>query len=53
MKTWIVRKNCEYSYAVEAETWDEAAILSDSKPLEEWDTSWSKTEVDETEDEGV
>jgi hypothetical protein len=49
MAKHIVRKNCEYSMAIEAESAEEAIQIADKIPDNEWNQSWSALEVEEEE----
>ena len=44
--TYLIRKNCEYSIVVEAETGDAALLKAEFIPLDVWDTAWSDLEID-------
>jgi hypothetical protein len=50
MPTWIVRTNCEYSLAIEAETAEEAMQQAEAVPYSEWGQAWAEYEA-ELEDE--
>lgn len=43
---YIVRKNCEYSMRIEAESEEEAVLKSETVPLDEWIQAWSTTETE-------
>ncbi len=46
MRTFIVRRNCEYSVAIEAVS-DAEAIRMAPADLSDWDSAWSPTEAEE------
>ena len=45
-KQWLVRRNCEYSTVVEAETEEEAVDLSLDVPPRDWDVAWGLAEAE-------
>jgi hypothetical protein len=46
MPIYIVRKNCEYSVAVEADSPEEAMTKADAVNLWNWSASWSPMEAE-------
>lgn len=47
MANWIVRKNCEYSLLVEADTEKEAIDKAELEPDTQWDHAWSVIDAEE------
>ena len=42
----LVRKNCEYSLDVEADSDEEALAKANAIPLSEWNQAWAPDEVE-------
>lgn len=51
MKTYLVRRNCEFSVEVEAEDEDAAIAAATALPDEDWQQAWSEAEVEWDEEE--
>lgn len=47
LRRFLIRRNCEYSIEVDAETEEEAINEANSNPLDEWTQAWSPTEVED------
>lgn len=43
---YLIRRNCEYSIMVEAESEDEAIATAADKEPDAWDTAWSGNEAE-------
>ena len=53
MPKYLVRANCEYSMAVEADSEDEALEIACRTRLNEWDQAWSPDEVELCEEDEI
>lgn len=56
MKKFLIRRSCDYSIVIEAETADEAMTLAEHKvtedgiPNEEWGADWSSDSPEDYEE---
>jgi len=51
MKSYLIRRNCEYTLVVEAESDTEALETANAENISEWSEAWSDDEIDEDESE--
>ncbi len=51
MKSYLIRRNCEYTLVVEADSDSEALSIACESSMKDWSEAWSDDEIDEDESE--